>query len=135
MRNIRPLRSAILLMAFTCTAFIVVSPKLVNAQVQQQHQARFFSALPDMPIPDGFEELTDSVTIFDKAEGRLLDFAAFSSSQQACQGALAFYASTLPYLGWKKHGAAYYREGEVLSLALAFENKESCLLTLSVRPK
>ena len=45
MRNIRPLRSAILLMAFTCTAFIVVSPKLVNAQVQQQHQARFFSAL------------------------------------------------------------------------------------------
>jgi hypothetical protein len=133
MRNIRPFSFAALLMAFTFTAFMALSPKIADAQ--EQTQSRFFSALPDMPIPDGFEELSDSVTIFDKAEGRLLDFAAFSSSPQSCQGALAFYAISLPYLGWEKHSATYGRDDEILSLALAMQNNQSCLLTLSVRPK
>lgn len=94
----------------------------------------FSSVLPDMPLPAAFTELSDSVTIFDKPEGRLLDFVAVTNDQSACHDALSFYQRTLPHLGWKALDDSYTREGERLRVNIDHENSESCLLTFSLRP-
>jgi|TARA_R110002126_G_scaffold13118_4_gene57041 hypothetical protein len=100
-----------------------------------QAETKFFSIMPDVPVADGFSELTDSILMFDKPEGRLLDFSAQSSSQLACQGALGFYAQSLPHLGWRISKGGFLREGERLEMRLEQQSATLCMLNLSVRPE
>ena len=88
-------------------------------------ESRFFSALPDVPIAPNFNELTDSVVIFDKVSGRLVD----------CAAALSFYQKSLPALGWVKLNAGYLREAELLNIHARASETGGCLLTFSLRPQ
>lgn len=96
-------------------------------------ESRFFSALPDVPIAPNFNELTDSVVIFDKVSGRLVDFAAQGAGD--CAAALSFYQKSLPALGWVKLSAGYLREAELLNIHARASESGGCLLTFSLRPQ
>ena len=98
-------------------------------------QSKFFSVMPDLPVADGFVERTDSILMFDKPEGRLLDFSAEGHTLLACQRGLPFYTQTLPYLGWRMDKTGFVREGERLEIRLEQVNAALCVLHLSVRPE
>jgi hypothetical protein len=60
-------------------------------------EARYFSELPDLPLPPGFTE-TNTAAGFDGAHGRLVvaDAMGVATSAQVQN----FYAESLPALGW-----------------------------------
>lgn len=75
----------------------------------------FVAGTEDVPLMPGLRFITGSELVFDKPEGRIVEAKA--------QGALtrakvqAFYAASLPQLGWKKIGAdQWQREAERLKL-------------------
>lgn len=75
----------------------------------------FVAGTEDVPLMPGLTLITGSDLVFDKPEGRIIEAQA--------QGALsrvkvqAFYAASLPQLGWKKIGADHWqRETERLKL-------------------
>lgn len=98
-----------------------------------QAESKFFSALPDVPMASGLTELTDSVVIFDKASGRLVDFAAKGAGD--CAAPMAFYQQSLPALGWVKLSSGYLREAELLNIHAEVDDAGECLLTFSLRPQ
>jgi hypothetical protein len=115
-------------------AFIALTLYVFGA-LPAHAETKFFSIMPDVPVADGFSELTDSILMFDKPEGRLLDFSAQSRSQLACQGALGFYTQALPHLGWQARKGGFTREGERLEMRLVQQSANLCVLNLSVRPE
>ena len=83
--------------------------------------SRFFETLYDVPVMPGLSELPDKALVFDKPEGRIAQAGAAGKTVQTAQ-IRAFYAETLPQLGWSPLGAdSYIREGEKLVLSIAPE--------------
>jgi hypothetical protein len=82
--------------------------------------AAFFSAMEDMPLAPGLTEVPGASTLFDKANGRIVQLVA--TGPVARDQVLRFYADTLPQLGWRPAGATTWR-------------REAESLTLEVRPK
>ena len=82
------------------------------------HTARadaFVKGTEDVPLMPGLQHVAGSDVVFDKPEGRIVEVQT--------QGALtrakvqAFYAASLPPLGWKKIGAdQWQRDAERLKL-------------------
>lgn len=75
----------------------------------------FVAGTEDVPLMPGLKLVAGSDLVFDKPEGRIVEAQA--------QGALsrvkvqAFYAASLPQLGWKRIGADHWqREAELLKL-------------------
>ena len=84
---------------------------------------RFFSAIDDLPLMAGLEEVGGGVT-FDTPQGRIAEATAQGRVAQDAVG--AFYDRTLPQLGWAAAGKnRFAREGE--SLELRFENTGDAL--------
>ena len=82
----------------------------------------FFTALPDIPVMPGMEEIRDQAYIFDVPEGRIIESLANLNDIDK-NAVLAFYDASLPQLGWIKEPAAsksaaplYKREQERLTL-------------------
>ncbi len=75
----------------------------------------FVAGTEDVPLMPGLAPVAGSSLAFDKPQGRIVEAqAAGKITRSAVQ---AFYAATLPQLGWKRAGAdAWRREGEVLRL-------------------
>ena len=75
----------------------------------------FLSVVEDVPLMPGLVEDEASAVVFDAAQGRIAETVAAGSPGRAA--VLAFYAETLPALGWRADGEARWaREGEILSL-------------------
>lgn len=82
---------------------------------------RFFETLSDIPVMPGLAELPDRALTFDKPEGRFAQAGAAGKGVTA-QAIKAFYAASLPQLGWTPSGAdSYIREGEKLALSVGSE--------------
>lgn len=98
-------------------------------------ESRFFSTLTDIPLMPGLYEVTKDSVSFDKAEGRIVVTAAASETLSAGQ-IKAFYASTLPQLGWIASGQdSYTRNGETLNLRMEEKPKLNVIhLNLSPAP-
>ena len=80
-----------------------------------QEASLFISVLDDLPLMPGFGEDTEGATVFDTAQGRIVE--AFATGAQAEDRVLAFYDETLPQLGWRRVSSGVFRrEGETLSL-------------------
>jgi len=84
-------------------------------------QARYFSDLPDLPLPPGFSE-TNSAIGFDNAQTRLVVADAIGAENPSA--VRSFYAESLPALGWSpsptNDGAQVFLRGrERLLLGLA----------------
>lgn len=82
---------------------------------------RFFETLYDVPVMPGLAEMPDRALVFDKPEGRFAQAGAAGKGVTEA-GIRAFYAASLPQLGWKLTGAdSYVREGEKLVLSVGSE--------------
>ncbi len=75
-----------------CALFLLASPA---AQAEQG----YLEYLPDVPLMDGMGELEDYSFMFDKAEGRVIETAAFVAVSSESE-VMDFYAGALPQLGW-----------------------------------
>ena len=64
---------------------------------------------------ESFEIIEQDTIYFDKPEGRIITLAAFSANKT--EDAFAFYAKTLPQLGWTKiSDKEYMRDNEHLKI-------------------
>lgn len=96
---------------------------ILNPVTGWAEEPRFFSALNDIPLMPGLYELTEDAVVFDKPEGRIVESAAVSETQET--GKIRnFYAETLPQLGWQpvppaknaKTVDTYRKQGETLTV-------------------
>lgn len=75
----------------------------------------FLSAYEDLPLPPGMTEVTESGLSVDMPGGRIVE--AFARGPLRAATIFAFYAATLPQLGWSRDSDRQYRrEAEVLTL-------------------
>jgi hypothetical protein len=77
----------------------------------------FVAGTEDIPLMKGLANIADSLVVFDKPEGRIVESEAAGKVTRAAVE--KFYATTLPQLGWTPDGAhAWRRESERLRLDL-----------------
>lgn len=82
----------------------------------------FLSAYEDLPLPPGMTEVADSGLSFDTPAGRIVE--AFARGPLKAGEIIAFYAATLPQLGWIQDSHRQYRrEAEVLKLDTQAEGR------------
>jgi hypothetical protein len=75
----------------------------------------FVAGTEDVPLMPGLIFVTGSDLVFDKPEGRIVEAQAQGALSRA--KVQAFYAASLPQLGWKKIGAdRWQRDTERLKL-------------------
>src|SRR3546814_10227386 len=78
----------------------------------------FLSVADDFPLMSGLTENTDAATVFDKPAGRIV--TAEASGPVTIAAVRAFYAATLPQLGWQPDGDnRWRRDAEQLRLGYA----------------
>lgn len=92
-------------------------------------EARYFSALSDVPMPPGFAE-SDGAVGFDGASGRLVAARAIGDLSEAA--VRDFYIACLPQLGWalspRADGVLVFQRGrERLSFTLRSESGRTYL--------
>ena len=84
----------------------------------------FLSAYEDLPLPPGMTEVTESGLSFDMPNGRIVE--AFARGPLRVADIIAFYAATLPQLGWTRDSDRQYRrEAEVLTLETQTEGRNA----------
>lgn len=86
-------------------------PALASDNETAAKTGAFFEALYDVPVMPGLEELKDQAVLFDKPDGRIASVTAASATLKE-QDISAFYAQTLPQLGWKKSSENQYVRGK-----------------------
>jgi hypothetical protein len=75
----------------------------------------FVSGFPDLPLMRGLAPVEGQEVLFDKPGGRILQ--AVASGPVEPGRIRAFYAETLPQLGWRPAGAdRFARDGEILAI-------------------
>ena len=97
------------------------------------HDPQFFSALDDVPLMSGLEELPDATVLFDKPEGRIIESLAYMHDIQE-QELLDFYNATLPEFGWGRiEENRFFRKKEYLEIY--FENEDNTpLVRIMIKP-
>lgn len=105
-----------LVLAATLTAYVF----LAGAPAQAQG---FLSAIDDMPLAAGMEEIADGALVFDKPEGRIVQVTALHDARVTPADIRDFYLATLPNLGWrpvtqKTRGLTFTRKGEILRITV-----------------
>jgi hypothetical protein len=97
--------------------------------------ADFLDAIQDVPLMEGLIETSDEDVTFDVPEGRIV--TAEASGQPSVDKVLAFYARTLPQLGWTQAGeTTFRRDGETLTLeAERTQNTTHLTFRLSPQPE
>lgn len=97
---------------FASAIVIVVAAACASAPAA--HATQFLSAIEDLPLAPGLAEKPDPL-IFESDQGRVVRVAA--EGNVGATEISAFYARTLPALGWKlQNDGAYERESERLTL-------------------
>jgi hypothetical protein len=87
--------------------------------------ATYVPGTEDVPLMPGLAAQTDGQVVFDKPQGRIVQSSAKGTVKRA--DVLAFYAASLPPLGWQKKDPQHFeREGEALSLD--FTGKDGALV-------
>lgn len=96
-------------------AFVSAFVSAWAPSARAQEQGAFLSVIEDIPLMPGLVEDQASAVVFDAAHGRLAETVAVGSSGRP--GIAAFYAETLPALGWQADGETrWVREGEALTI-------------------
>jgi len=96
------------------TLCFVAALALVNASAFAQDASRFTSIIDDLPLMADLVEVGEGVE-FSTPDGRIAEVAA--EGPVARRAVLAFYAATLPQLGWTAADETHFvREGETLEL-------------------
>jgi hypothetical protein len=75
----------------------------------------FVTGVEDLPLMPGLQSMATENVVFDAPGGRIVESWAEGSVTR--DAVLAFYASTLPQLGWTQTAPhSFRREGELLQL-------------------
>ncbi len=91
----------------------------------------YLRAIDDLPLMPKLAEVEDEGVVFDKPMGRIVISLAQGEVGEA--EVAAFYAATLPQLGWTPEGkTTFRREGEVLRIT--FEGRAPLLVRFSLSP-
>ncbi len=78
---------------------------------------RFVAGLGELPLMPGLVEQTDQRLIYEKPDGRII--TAIARGGLSVKDISAFYAETLPELGWRRTAVwEYRREKEILRLTI-----------------
>lgn len=89
----------------------------------------FVSAIDDLPLMSGLVEDPDAAMVFDSPTGRIVE--AFAQGDLRARDVLAFYAETLPQLGWRPSGAGVFRrEREILTVEFPDGERDETPLTV-----
>jgi hypothetical protein len=87
--------------------------------------ATYVPGTEDIPLMRGLDTATDASLVFDKPQGRIVE--ATAQGHVTRSQVEAFYAASLPQLGWQPAGdRRFARDGERLSLD--FGGKDGNLL-------
>lgn len=104
-------RSSALFLSAVSTALLLFAAPLAA------ENAGFVAGITDLPLMAGLAADQDETMVFDKPAGRIVQTVAHGRVDRAA--VRAFYAGTLPQLGWKRVAEnRFVREGEVLALEL-----------------
>lgn len=102
------------LAAAVVAALLAAAAPAVLAQAPASQGTAFIGDIEDLPLMPGLAEVSGGM-VFDTPAGRIVE--AFATGRVSRAEVLAFYAATLPELGWQPAGeATYRREDEVLVL-------------------
>jgi hypothetical protein len=83
----------------------------------------FVAGVEDLPLMPGLHEVEEAGTKFDSATGRIVEAYAVGQVEEA--DILAFYAESLPQLGWTMvDQTLFHRSGESLKIETSRENSE-----------
>ena len=83
--------------------------------VVAQQGARFLSVIPEMPLMPSLAENVDAAVVFDGPSGRIVE--AFANGVVSSDAVYAFYAASLPQLGWSlSTEGIYIRDAEILKI-------------------
>lgn len=79
-------------------------------------EARYLTALPDVPVMDHFVETESENMVFDAPSGRIVE-TAVTGPETAPEIVMGYYAGLLPQLGWKpQKSGTFVRNGEQLTV-------------------
>jgi len=78
--------------------------------------AAFVAGTEDLPLMPGLRQMPDTQMVFETGRGRLVE--AYAKGAVTAAQVAAFYAATLPQLGWRtmSDGTGFRREGETLRI-------------------
>ncbi|MCH7864005.1 MAG: hypothetical protein IIC56_02165 [Proteobacteria bacterium] len=93
-------------------AVLLMGGMAENAHAQEP--AGFVSTIDDLPLMPGLVE-EEGGMVFDSAQGRIVQ--SYATGWVSEGAVIAFYAETLPQLGWRPDGPGVFRrEGEILKV-------------------
>ncbi len=93
---------------------LLLLPVLLLASMPLRAE-EFVAGTEDVPLMPGLKPLPNSGVVFDKPEGRIVEARAEGATTRA--KVEAFYAASLPPLGWKAAGPdTWQRDAERLRL-------------------
>ena len=86
-----------------------------TTRVGAEQVARFLSVIPEMPLMPSLAENLDAAVVFDGPSGRIVE--AFANGAVSPDAVNAFYAASLPQLGWLLSPEGIYRrDAEILKI-------------------
>lgn len=96
----------------------VLVAALLTTAAAADERAAFLAGHEDLPLMPGLTQVEDAAVAFDTSSGRII--VAWATGPVERAAVLAFYADTLPELGWTRMRAdRFQREGETLQLEFA----------------
>ncbi len=99
----------------TALLFLLIAIAVVPPGPAAAGEPRFVAGFEDLPLMPGLEQPEEGGVVFDTPAGRIVD--VYAQGRVGRDAVLAFYARTLPQLGWNPEGGGVFRrEGEVLRL-------------------
>lgn len=85
----------------------------------------FAVGFEDLPLMPGLTQVEDATVTFDTPAGRIIRTDAVAE-KKSVEDITAFYAKTLPALGWKRQtDTVYIRENEKLTIKMTKVNPPS----------
>ena len=106
---------------------------LAGAVKAQAPGTGFLVTIEDLPLMPGFVETLDEGMVFESPSGRIAE--AFATGRATRDGVLAFYADTLPQLGWTREGPGRFRrENEILELEITGDSGPRLTVRFALAP-
>ena len=109
------LRLAPVLARALAAAFLLQAPLGAAPALADEATTSYIAGIDDLPLMPGLAQVPEAGVVFDKPSGRIVE--AYAEGAVARAEVAAFYAATLPQLGWRaRQSNVFLREGERLSL-------------------
>jgi len=96
---------------------VLLSTFASTKRLRSEQGARFLSVIPEMPLMPSLAENLDAAVVFDGPSGRIVE--AFANGAVSPDAVYAFYAASLPQLGWSLSDEGIYRrDAEILKIEI-----------------